>query len=435
MTCVTTRRIPARAGAGLALALLVTLVSAGPARAQFTEFQLPPGQTSGGSLQFGPGFTTIDDKNYLTFNIEPELAFGKLGFGLSIPLLYDLDESRIREIDWDSSRDYARIIRYVRWGVKRDPLYVRVGELSNALLGHGFTVYYYNNNVDDNYPKRGMQLDIDFGKFGFETMIGNFGRQELYGGRGYIRPLQLLDKPVPIVKNFGLGATFITDRDSRLAQPVNVFGLDLEQPIVHVDMADLYLYFDYSNISNWDSQDHGSGIAYGIATDIRGIAGLFQIGAKFEMRHLSEGFTAGLISPLWDIKKADIMAALPAAPKTNGWYGELVGTVIGRISLRGTYFETGDSVLGDQFVLHADANKLVPGVALQAFFVKQGIQEGSSLFTLDNNAMTIAEVGYRPYPFMTVLMRYEWSYVWDDAVPGYVTQKRVEPRVQFGFSW
>ncbi len=153
------------------------------------------------------------------------------------------------------------------------------------------------------------------------------------------------------------------------------------------------------------------------------------------MRNLSDGCTAGLIGPLWDVNKTRIMADLPTSPKANGWYGELVGTVLGRISMRGMYFETGESGLGDQFVMHADATKLVPGFSLQGFFVKQNIQEGSDLFKLDEDAMTIVEIGYKPMPVMTVLMRYEWSYVWDDGVPGYVTQKRIEPRVQFGISW
>ncbi len=435
MTPATIGRVIPRVGTLLLLALTITIAGPGSARAQFSEFQLPPDQQSGGSLQFGPGMTWIDGEPYFSFNIQPELAFGKIGVGLSIPLLFDTGTWQLRKIDWDQSRDFARLFRYVRYGVKRDPFYVRVGELSNALLGHGFVVYYYNNNLDDNYPKRGMQLDIDFQKYGFETLLGNFGRAELYGVRGYVRPLQFLEKNIPIIKNFGVGATMITDRDAMLEQPVNVIGLDLEQPILHADMADIYLYFDWSSIADWDNQEHGNGIGYGIATDIRGIAGLFAIGAKLEMRNLSEGFTAGLISPLWDVDKRQIMADLPAQPKTNGWYGELVGTVLGRISLRGMYFQTGASDMGDQFVMHADATKLVPGVSLQGFFVKRNIQEGSDLFSLDDDAMTIVEAGYKPYPFMTVLMHYEWTYVWDSSEHDYVTQKRIEPRVQFGFSW
>lgn len=418
---------------GLALAAVIVL--AVPAGAQFPEYLLPPGQESGGSMRFGPGVTTIGDTTFISFTVEPELAFGKLGVGLRIPLLYNTDTRQIRKVDWDSSRDYARLIRYLRWGVKRDRLYARIGELTNTQLGHGSVVYYYNNNVDLDYPKRGLQFDLDFGEFGFETLIGNLGRQELYGGRGYVRPLRVMDRPIPVIQDLTFGATWITDRDSRLAEPLNVVGLDVEQPLLHNDLIDLYLYLDWSNIADWDGQKYGHGFAYGVATDVRGIMGLFQVGAKFELRNLSEGFAAGLIDPLYDIKKDEYLAGLATQPATSGWIGELVGTVIGRVSLRGRYFQVDEAGTGDQFLMHVDATRLFPMISLQAFYAKQGIRTGSDIWELDEDAMTVAEVGYRPYPFMSVLMRYTYSYVYDPGAGEYVTQKRVEPRLEFGFTW
>lgn len=410
-----------------------------PVSAQFTEFQLPAGSSSGGSMQFGPGFTRIGGESFISFNFEPEFAFGKIGVGLSLPLLISTDTWQIRKIDWDSSRDYARLVRYIRYGVKRDPLYVRVGELSNTLFGHGFIVYYYNNSLDDNYPKRGLQLDIDFGKFGFESLISNLGNQELYGGRGYVRPLQIMNKPIPVLQNFAAGFTFITDRDPVLLEPLSIIGFDLEQPLIHHDMADLYLYLDFSSISDWDdpSYEFGSGSAYGVATDVRGIAGLFQFGAKFEMRNLSKGFTSGLIGPLYDVNKMRILEDLPLQPKTSGWYGELAGSILGKISLRGSYFQTGEeSLLGDQFILHVDATNVVPVFSAQAYFVKEGLTKGSKLFKLNENTYTVAEVGYKMNRFTSIMMRYEWSYIPDPDNPGeFITQKRVEPRVMFNLSW
>jgi len=414
----------------LALAFMIMLPAGGTARAQFSEFQLPPGQDSGGSLKFSPGMTWIGDQAYFSFNLEPELAFGKIGVGLRIPLLFDAETFELRKVDWDSSRDFTRLFRYVRYGVKRDPFYARVGELSNTLFGHGFSVYYYNNNLDLQNPTLGAQLDIDLKKVGFESMISDLGNAGLYGVRG-----RLLGKEIPVLSNFAVGLTMITDQNAMLTEPVNIFGFDLEQPLLHNDMFDLYLYFDWSSIKSWDSQDHGNGTALGIATDIRGIAGLFAIGAKFEKRNLSEGFTAGLIGPLWDVNKISIMADLPLQPKTDGWYGELTGTVLGRISLSGMYFDTGESTMGDQFILHADATKLLPGIVLQAYHVKQNIQDGGDLFKLDEDALTIADVGWSPNKFMTVMMRYEWSYIWDGSIPGFRSQKRISPRVQFGVSW
>jgi hypothetical protein len=81
-----------------------------------------------------------------------------------------------------------------------------------------------------------------------------------------------------------------------------------------------------------------------------------------------------------------------------------------------------------------DANRALPTIALEGYYVKQGIRTGADVWKLDENALTIADVGYRPYPFMSVVMRYEWSYV-PDGAGGYRTQKRVEPHMEFGFNW
>ncbi|MCK4349350.1 MAG: hypothetical protein KAX13_00745, partial [Candidatus Krumholzibacteria bacterium] len=283
----------------------------------------------------------------------------------------------------------------------------------------------------------------DFGKFGFESLVGNLGRSELFGGRGYIRPLRILNKPIPVLQNFAMGFTYITDQDpvvdELLGKPLSIMGIDLEQPLIHNDMLDLYLYFDWSSIADGDdpSYEFGSGTAYGVATDIRGIAGLFALGAKFEMRILNEGFTSGLIGPLYDVNKVSILDKLSLQPATKGWYGEVAGSVLGKISLRGSYFETGeDSNLGDRFVLHADATNVVPVFSAQAYFVKEGLTEDGKIFDFDENTFTIAEVGYKMNRFTTIVMRYEWSYVPDPNNPGkYTTQQRVEPRVMFSFGW
>jgi len=256
----------------LALAFMIMLPAGGTARAQFSEFQLPPGQASGGSLKFSPGMTWIGDQAYFSFNLEPELAFGKIGVGLRIPLLFDTETWELRKVDWDSSRDFTRLFRYVRYGVKRDPFYARVGELSNTLFGHGFSVYYYNNNLDLQNPTLGAQLDIDLKKVGFESMISDLGNAGLYGVRGYARPLRLLGKEIPVLSNFAVGLTMITDQNAMLTEPVNIFGFDLEQPLLHNDMFDLYLYFDWSSIKSWDSQDHGNGTALSGSRPISGVS-------------------------------------------------------------------------------------------------------------------------------------------------------------------
>ena len=143
----------------------------------------------GGLLMGGVGVTTIDDKTFFSINFRPELAFGKIGIGLNVNLLYNTGSGELRHEDWDEGYDYFRIIRYLRWGHKWDPVYARVGTLDAARLGHGFIVNYYTNEASYDNRKIGLAFDLDFGRFGFETITSNLGRAELIAGRGYYRPL------------------------------------------------------------------------------------------------------------------------------------------------------------------------------------------------------------------------------------------------------
>ena len=155
---------------------------------------------SSGSFTGGVGMAVIDDQTYFTINLHPDVAIGKLGIGLNINLLYNSQTGELRPEDWNESYDYARLIRYIRWGHKRDPFYTRVGILDAARLGHGFIMNYYTNEASYDARKIGLELDMDFGSWGVETVTSNMGRLEIIGGRAYVRPLrQVLTIPMIVL--------------------------------------------------------------------------------------------------------------------------------------------------------------------------------------------------------------------------------------------
>ena len=78
-----------------------------------------------GKIPLGFGATFIDGETYYLINFAPEVAFGKLGFGLDLNLRYST--SGKLKSEYNKFEDYLRIIRYVRWAQKGDPFYVRVG--------------------------------------------------------------------------------------------------------------------------------------------------------------------------------------------------------------------------------------------------------------------------------------------------------------------
>ncbi|MGM0432907.1 MAG: hypothetical protein ACQEQU_09355, partial [Spirochaetota bacterium] len=124
--------------------------------------------------------------NLIGISALPDISVGKFGIGLDASFRFELGTGqlfRFRTEDWvpDFSDDvtfidktktalslYLPIFRYVRYGWKGDPIYVRLGELDSVTIGTGIFVNEYSNTV----LKPGTRLlggvfDLDGSLFGF----------------------------------------------------------------------------------------------------------------------------------------------------------------------------------------------------------------------------------------------------------------------------
>ena len=181
-----------------------------PPTAPLTSPTVPPvNATLDGALGSAGGFSgmaggdigvgRMGDAWFMRLNIGTELDFGKIGVGFQVPLNIRLQDrcdgrmlpegcafnSRLRHEDWDEVADYARLIRYFRYGRPADPFYVRVGELWGATLGHGTVLNSYYNSINLDLYKLGVQLNVNTPYGGVQTMMDNLLRPNLFGMRGY----------------------------------------------------------------------------------------------------------------------------------------------------------------------------------------------------------------------------------------------------------
>ena len=402
------------------------------------------------SIPIGFGATVIDGQLWYLVNIAPELSFGKLGIGLDLNLRYgpaDSANKKIRTEDFDEGYDYLRIIRYVRWGQKGDYFYIRLGQLDYSRLGHGFIMYNYRNKASYDLRKLGVELDVDFEKFGLESMYSDFAGRGILGLRGHVRPLKFTSAAdIPVIGGFETGATFAVDLHKNAnkiyvggTNPVDdrgslsVFGLDLGLPIISLSMLKSTLYFDYAKITGY-----GSGMATGIDLNFSGM-GLLGISAKYERRFINEKFIPSYFDaqyerdrfvPLDSVNFVSKAMALENAPKMEGYYGELLISILNTFNIVGGY----QSPVGipNAGILHMElqTGDAIPIVQLSAGYDKRNI---GRVFVVDNNSILYATVGYKPYPFLLVSMLYEWTFTErkndNGDVVGYDTQKRVEPKV------
>jgi len=284
------------------------------------------------------GTITIGDRVYSRWVFTPELNFGKLGMGLYLPAVFSPDVGIFGFKDWenhdewdfrdwkDGLHDFVTKFYYVSWGTFGDPVYFKIGSIDNFFLGHGFIVDNYSNMVY--FPEEvtvGMQLNIDAGAAGFETMVADFSRLQLFGGRFFIRPAGksfplaigvtgIHDKPEPATIN---GNPTETDQLPRL-----IFtGADLDLPILRLKVFSMKLYADAAKIGYIYKEVPSTLSGYvdpGTFNFLNGLGtgmGLMGTIAKVfnyrvEYRYILGYYEPGIINYLWENRRLEYPAEM-----------------------------------------------------------------------------------------------------------------------------
>ena len=365
--------------------------------------------------------------------MRPDLSFGKIGVGLNIELLFNnSDGFKFRKTGWDKGAGVLRVIRYVRYGLKGEPVFARIGSLDGATLGHGFIMWYYTNEANYDYRKIGLQFDLDFDSYGFESMTSNLGRMEIYGGRLYYRPLST--SKIPIINALEVGATYVGDADpdsrTSTADGISEYGFDIGLPWMQYKYASSTVYFDYAKIPNF-----GGGSVVGINFTFPGLVGLLSLDARLEKRFLGKEFLPNYFSTLYEIERTmDKKAALRAAGNAEGMFGQLVASILGQLQIIGSYQRLNG--ISHSGILHFETRipDLIPSIRLSAAYDKAGIETFKDITTFDNRSVATAEIGYQTMQFFYLSMMYRWTFT--EVTPGvYKPQERVEPRLSFVYNF
>lgn len=360
-------------------------------------------------FQGGLGVTWIDGQSYTTFSISPDLSFGKFGIGLNIELLFNNEGGfEFRKQGWDKGAGILRAIRYLRYGYKHNPVYVRIGTLDNATLGHGFLMWHYSNESNYDERKIGLEFDLDFEQFGFETVNSNFGNLEILGGRLYYRPLYTTK--IPVIKNLEFGATYVTDEadpDSNgLGGGISSWGLDVGLPVIQSDLFYTTLYYDFAKINNF-----GKGSAVGMEFGFPDVFGLLRLSAKVEKRFLGDEFLPGYFNALYELERElDKKSLLSLAQKTEGIFGQLAASILGKLKILGSYQRLNG--VENSGLLHFETrlSDLIPSIRLRATYDKTGIKTFKDIRTLDYRSVATAELGYKTMQYIMVSMIYRWNW-------------------------
>ncbi len=405
-----------------------------------------------GVFEGGLGLNWIDGELYYSFHLTPEISLGNWGMGLD--LNFDINKNgNIRKENFNELSDYLSIVRYLRYGEKHDPVYIKLGALDYYTLGNGNILSQYNNSPSIDSRKIGLVADMDFGNAGFESIYSTFAEAGVTAIRVYVRPLRFSSlSDLPIIGNLEVGASYAVDfnkysgiiiSNSTLAATdkgrMQIAGLDLGLPLINSSMLNLQLYSDYTKIINF-----GSGIATGIKLDINGL-GILNASAKLERRFNQAQYIPSYFNSLYEIQRYQFDTAagtftskanlLSDANQDNGYFGELDLHFLNILDIIGSYQRLDKTP--DSGILHLVANVSPEGmpIVVRGGYDKINIGAESQILKVDNNSFMYFEFGYKPISYLLVSMLYNWTFTPirdnNNGIIGFQTQKRIEPRVSF----
>lgn len=401
------------------------------------------------------GYTSIGGQKYIGMRIQPELAFGKFGVGLDIPLMFSLDGGGLRTEEFKSGVGWLRIIRYLRWGVKkRDPFYIRVGDLSGSWIGYGMLLDNYTNASSFEKRKLGVTWDILVKNFiGVEGLYSDIDAKSfnLLAIRPYIKPLA--NTGIPILKTTDIGFTYVTDHDNTeitnkdgdviasnqyIKDGVSAWAVDIGVMPINMSFMQLKVYAQYGSLAKNDSksfeayrtaqlanptlsaeqkdniQNYEAGTGFGIGVDFRfkALGNVLRIDSKLERLWYKQYFLPQFFNAAYEMNKDARYRMLLNTDAKRGTYGALTITALDKVRVGGSLMipdnvsEKAPAVL----TLHLDASKLTKKIILTGDYVKAGLANLQDAFDLDERSLLTVRAGYRVYKFLVVGMDYKWTW-------------------------
>jgi hypothetical protein len=399
-----------------------------------------------GSINGDVNFGQIGEDWYATVNLGFSMDFGQIGFGVQVPLRLSLIDNTptnnniggtLRREDWDEFSDYFRIIRFFRYGHKGDLVFVQVGDLPGATLGHGTIVGRYYNNTDIDHYKLGLQVDINTLYGGVETLFNNVFLSNIIGARGYFRPWSLVDTE-SYINNLALGlsviadvtAPYVLDDTNRISdgsrrvsdqKPTTVIGGDIEFKVLSTDVLTITPYLDLNGIV-----DAGIGLHIGILSTFHIPIISLDLLAKIEYRRFQGSYIPTYFDSFYEIQKYGYPYKDPThnteilSPKRyvldqmsdaflDGLYAELVFSFIDLFTIGASY----DDYQGP-YNSNLRIYLSVPAFSVfkfGAYYYKHNFEGASQAFTFDNKSLFLLEAKYQIVPLIYLIAQY-WR-IWE----------------------
>ena len=412
-------------------------------------------------------FTSIGDQYFVGARFKPELSFGKLGFGLDVPLLFNINTGEIRVDEFSDGIGALRIIKYVRWGVKkRDNVYFRIGELRDAQLGFGMLISDYNNSISFEKRKLGFEFDLVFkDKFGLELIYSdiNFKSFTMLGVRPYYKPFGA--SKIPIIKTFEIGAGFVTDYDKTtltqnnltiyrtnyfLDKGINSFSADMGFYIFNwnwlrwsvytqagymakVQSDSLQSYISSSNDTHLLNYTDGMGAAFGSDFKFKFLGNLLKLNMRAERYWHTDYYIPRFYSFGYELNKDAHILHLAHAHADDGMYLKLGASVLDKVILHTSIIfpDKFDSDHPAEMYFGLNLSNVIDKLTFYTSMYQSNVASISDILSFSDNTMFETLLAWRIYEVPVVKLQFtagvdfKWTYAFlanqDFAATSYVS--------------
>ncbi len=433
----------------------------------------PPAPSAPSEPKFSFGYQisaeNIDNVVWNKIVLSPVFQIGDFGVGLYIVSYWNGKDNVYDTSKWyngaeynfgfhenafdirDFSDDLFKKILFLSYGQKGKQVFIRLGNIPDMTLGHGFIIDRYSNMLG--FPairKIGLQFDLDLGVYGFESAFADLSRTRMFGMRHYVRPLY----GTPVLGNLAFGVTGAIDLEPYIVQTIvnsntntyayegnpSVFsvGIDADFPVIDIGIFSMTLFADFAKSGIYINKKEESLHLYlinsnlnegfnlfdgfGLSGGVKGV--VLVLPWRLEYRRTTGSFIASYFDTLYDAQKTEKLISLISSniPSYNGLLGsigvKLENIAEGYIEYQQLWPEDGSlnsvNSLSAKFVIDKEIIKSTIGVPAYGSltFRRNNIPSIQDFFAdVLKDGVAKLEVAYSVSPDLDIAISYRRFYI------------------------
>lgn len=416
------------------------------------DFEIPEVEHLDEGISGNFNYTNIGDQHLIGARFTPELSFGKIGFGLEVPLMVDLQTGQLRIDEFKDGVGPLRILRYFRYGVKkRDPIYFRIGELRDAQLGFGMLISDYKNSISFEKRKLGFDFDLIFkDKFGLEMIYSDMDVTSfnLFGVRPYIKPFATTG--IPIIKSFEIGLGYVTDHDKTiltendsiiyrtnylLNKGINSFSADMGFWILNMNFLrwNVYAQAGYmakvksdslTNYINLSTDEHlknykdGMGWSVGSDFNFKFLGNLLKINYRVERFWHSNYYIPRFYNFAYELNKDASIMQLANSHADQGMYFKIGASVLDKVIIHANIIfpDKIDNTHPAKMYFGMDLSGIIDKLTLYTSMYQSDITDLSKIGKFNDNTLFETLVAWQIYKVPVIGLQFttgvdfKWTY-------------------------